>query len=126
VTAATSRAVEDPTAPPRHQPPAPKCGLRLVCVSVRGNHGYLVGNPNIHPFDLEPGAVPAGVGTRFTDLNEIEQYVHTELRGLSVIWQVRVIDDAAAVVMYGFRVGERWTWRPPSTPPRATRTAAGR
>lgn len=102
-------------------------------MSVRGNHGYLVGNPNVHPIDLEPAtilaAVLAGVGTRFADLDAIKRYVRTELRGMSVFWQVRVIDDDGTVVMYGFRAGpggtgERWTWRPPSTPA-TTRTAAG-
>lgn len=108
-------------------------GLRLLCVSVRGNHGYLVGNRNVHPFDLdEPNAVPAGIGTRFASLDEIKRYVATELRGLDVFWQLRVIDDDSAVVMYGFRAGpggtgERWTWRPPSPPAQSaiTRSTAG-
>ncbi|MGI5243356.1 hypothetical protein [Dactylosporangium sp. CA-139066] len=123
---------DDPTAPTGHQPVVAGHGLRLLCVSIRGNHGYLVGNPNVHPIDLEPAAVPAGVGTRFSDLDEIKRYVRTELRGMSVLWQVRVIDDAGAVLMYGFRAGpggtgERWTWRPPTTPApeTVTRTTAG-
>jgi hypothetical protein len=122
---------DDPAAPTGSQPPptTPGHGLRLLCVSVRGAHGYLVGNPNMHPVDLEPAAVPPGVGTRFANLAEIKRYVRIELRGMSTIWQVRVIDDNGAVVMYGFRSGpgERWTWRPPSTPAptsAATRTPA--
>jgi len=125
---------DDPTAPTGIRSPDGRRGrgLRLLCVSVRGNHGYLVGNPNVQPFDLEPNAVPAGIGTRFTDLDEIKRYVRTELRGLSTFWQVRVVDDDGTVVMYGFRAGpggtgERWTWRPPSTPASeaaTTRTAA--
>jgi hypothetical protein len=106
---------DDPIAPTG--PPGQR--LRLLCVSVRGNHGYLVGNPNVHPIDLDQAAVPDGIGTRFGDLDEIKRYVRTELRGLSCFWQVRVVDDAGAVVMYGFRAGyngtgETWTWRPPS------------
>nr|BFE56388.1 hypothetical protein GCM10020063_009140 [Dactylosporangium thailandense] len=123
---------DDPTAPTGSQPVVAGRGLRLLCVSVRGNHGYLVGSPNAHPIDLEPAAVPAGVGTRFTDLDAIKRYVRTELRGVSVFWQVRVIDDAGAVLMYGFRAGpggtgERWTWRPPTNPDpeTATRITAG-
>jgi hypothetical protein len=122
---------DDPAAPTGSQPApiAPGRGLRLLGVSVRGNHGYLVGNPNVHPIDLEPAAVPAGVGTRFANLAEIKRYVRTELQGVSAIWQVRVIDDDATVVMYGFRAGpggtgERWTWRAPSTTA-TTRTSAG-
>ena len=119
---------DDPAAPTGSPPsPAPPGhGLRLLCVSVRGGHGYLVGDLTVHPVGREPAAVPAGAGTRFADLDQIKHYVATELRGLSVIWQVRVIDDDGAVVMYGFRAGrgERWTWRPPATPSRsaATRT----
>jgi hypothetical protein len=126
---------DDPAAPTGSQQPptVPGRGLRLLCVSVRGNHGYLVGNPNVHPIDLEPAAVPAEVGTRFVDLDQIKHHVRTELRGQSAFRQVRVIDDDGAVVMYGFRAGpggtgERWTWRAPSTPDRAsavTPTAAG-
>ena len=110
---------DDPTAPTDTQPPprSPGRGLRLLCVSVRGNHGYLVGNPSVHPIDLEPGTVPAGIGTRFTDLDAIKDYVRTELRGLGCYWQVRAVDDAGTVVTYGFRAGyngtgETWTWRP--------------
>jgi hypothetical protein len=110
---------DDPAAPTGAQPPPapPRRGLRLLCVSVSGNHGYLVGNPNLHPVDLEPAAVPAGVGTRFASLDEIKRYVGRELRGQSTFWQVRVVDDAGAVVMYGFRAGpggtgETWIWRP--------------
>ena len=95
----------------------PTPGWRLLAVSVRGNHGYLAGNPSVHPIDLDEGRAPAGVGTRFADLTAIKRYVRTELRGLSAYWQVRVVDDAGTVVMYGFRTGpggtgERWTWRP--------------
>lgn len=110
---------DDPAAPTGSQPPpAAGRGLRLLCVSVRGSHGYLVGNPTVHPVDLDPAAVPAGVGTRFTNLDEIKHYVATELRDTSSFWQVRVIDEAGAVVMYGFRSGPggRWSWRAPSTP----------
>jgi hypothetical protein len=105
---------DDPTAPtgtePSHGPRGR--GLRLVCVSVRSD-SYLVGNPNVHPVDT----VPAGIGTRFADLDAIQHYVRDELRGLSTYPQVRVIDDGGAVVMYGFRTGpsgtgETWTWRP--------------
>lgn len=96
-------------------------GLRLLCVSVRGSHGYLIGNPNAHPIDLDPAAMPAGVGTRFADLDQIKHYVATELRGLSIIWQVRVIDDDGTVLQYGFRsgrggTGARWIWQPPAPP----------
>jgi hypothetical protein len=122
---------DNPTAPAGNQPLAAG-GLRLVCVSIRGNHGYLVGDPNVHPIDLEPGAVPAGVGTRFTDLDAIKRHVRKELRGMSVFWQVRVVDDDGVVLLYGFRAGpggtgERWTWRPPTTPAPGTapRTTAG-
>lgn len=124
---------DDPATPTGHQPPpAPGRGLRLLCVSVAGNHGYLVGNSNVHPIDLDSAAVPVGIGTRFGDLDEIKQYVGTQLRDLSVFWQVRVIDDDGAVVMYGVRAGpggtgESWTWRPASTPDRGssgTRTAS--
>jgi hypothetical protein len=123
---------DDPAAPIGFESPdaRQRRGLRLLCVSVRGNHGYLVGNRNVHPFDLdEPNAVPAGIGTRFAGLDEIKRYVATELRGLGVFWQVRVIDDGGAVVMYGFRAGpggtgERWTWRPPAGSA-VTRTSAG-
>ena len=107
---------DDPTAPTGTGPPpsSPGRGLRLLCVSVR-NDRYLVGNPNVHPVDT----VPAGVGTRFADLDAIKRYVRDELRGLSTYWQVRVVDDDGAVVMYGFRsgpsgTGETWTWRPAS------------
>ncbi len=108
---------DDPNAPTHAGPPGP--GLRLLCVSVRGNHGYLAGNPNVHPVDLDVDAAPAGIGTRFLSLDEIKRYVRTDLRGLSCFWQVRVVDDAGTVLMYGFRTGyngtgETWTWRPPS------------
>lgn len=122
---------DSPAAPTGGPPPpaTPGQGLRLLCVSVRG---YLVGNPTMHPVDLEPATVPAvvpaSVGTRFADLDEIKRFVATELRGLSAIWRVRVIDDGGAVVMDGFRTnhGERWTWRPPCPPsrPAAARPAA--
>jgi hypothetical protein len=105
---------DDPTAPTGTEPShgVRGRGLRLVCVSVRSD-SYLVGNPNVHPVDT----VPAGIGTRFADLDAIQHYVHNELRGLSTYPQVRVIDDGGAVVMYGFRTGpsgtgETWTWRP--------------
>jgi hypothetical protein len=80
-------------------------------VSVRGDR-YLVGNPTGHPVD----AVPAGVGTRFADLDAIQRHVRGELSGLRYP-QVRVIDDTGAVMMYGFHtapggIGETWTWRP--------------
>lgn len=106
---------DDPAAPTGAA--SSRRGLRLLCVSVRGNHGYLVGNRNVHPIDLDVAAVPAGIGTRFLDLDEIKRYVRIELRGMSAFWQVRVVDDAGAVVMYGFRAGpggtgQTWTWRP--------------
>lgn len=110
---------DDPAAPTGSQPPpAAGGGLRLLCVSVRGSHAYLVGNPSVRPVDLGPAAVPAGVGTRFASLDEIKHYVATKLRGVSSVWQVRVIDEAGTVVMYGFRsgTGGRWSWRGPSTP----------
>ena len=71
----------------------------------------------MHPLDLDVAAVPAGIGTRFDHLDQIKRYVRTELRGLSCFWQVRVVDDTGAVVMYGLRAGyngtgETWTWRP--------------
>jgi hypothetical protein len=107
---------DDPTAPTGAEAPhgSPGRGLRLLCVSVR-NDCYLVGNPNVHPVDT----VPTEVGTRFADLDAIQRHVRDELRGLSSYWQVRVVDDAGAVVMYGFRAGpggtgETWTWRPAS------------
>jgi hypothetical protein len=107
---------DDPTAPTGAQPShgSPGRSLRLVCVSVRSDC-YLVGNPNAHPVDT----VPAGVGTRFADLDAIQRYVRDELRGLSSYPQVRIVDDSGAVVMYGFRAGpsgtgETWTWRPAS------------
>jgi hypothetical protein len=119
---------DNPAAPTGRPPATAGHGLRLLCVSVRGNHGYLVGNPTMHPVDLEPAVVPAAVGTRFADLDEIKRFVATELRGLSAIWQVRVIDDDGAVVMDGFRAGrgERWTWRPPSPLRPATARPAAR
>ena len=105
---------DDPTAPTGTQPPpAPRgAGLRLLCVSIQ-SACYLVGNPNVHPVD----PVPAGIGTRFADLDAVKHYVRDELRGLGCYWQVRVVDDTGAVVMYGFRAGpgrtgETWTWRP--------------
>jgi hypothetical protein len=89
-------------------------GLRLLCVSVQSASAcYLVGNPNVHPVE----AVPPRIGTRFADLDAVKDYVRTELRGLGCYWQVRVVDDDGAVVIYGFRAGyngtgETWTWRP--------------
>ncbi len=111
---------DDPTGPTEPPPCPPISGLRLLYVSVRG-HCYLAGNSNIHPVD----SVPAGVGTRFASLDQIESYVRHELRGLSTFWQVRVIDDDGTVVRYGFRAGpggtgETWVWRPASTEPATT------
>ena len=105
-----------PPAPTGTRPPpgSPGRGLRLLCVSIRSDC-YLVGNPNVHSVDT----VPAGVGTRFADLDAIKRFLRDELRGLATYWQVRVVDDDGAVVMYGFRfgsggTGETWTWRPPT------------
>jgi hypothetical protein len=85
--------------------------LRLLYVSVRG-HKCLLGGPVL---DADAD-VPAGVGTPFASHGQIERYVRTELRGLSVYWQVQVVDEAGKVVRRGFRsgyngTGEHWTWR---------------
>lgn len=85
--------------------------LRLLYVSVRG-HKCLLGGPTL---DADAD-VPAGVGTPFASLAEIERHVRTELRGVGVYWQVQVVDEAGAVVCRGFRsgyngTGEQWTWR---------------
>jgi hypothetical protein len=96
-------------------------GLRPRAPDPPSKTGDLPGQP--------PRALPANLTRRQgqASLRSIasrplpERYVATELRGLDVFWQVRVIDDDGAVVMYGFRAGpggtgERWTWRPPSPP----------
>jgi hypothetical protein len=97
----------------------PPGGFRLLCVSIRQDY-YLHGNTSWHPVDNTN--VPAGVGTRFASLDEIERWVPQALRGVDSYWQVRVIDDTGTVVRLGFRAGyngtgSTWTWRPPTSPP---------
>jgi hypothetical protein len=50
---------DDPTAPTgaKPSPGEPGRGLRLLCVSVRGDC-YLVGNPSVHPVDTAPAGRP--------------------------------------------------------------------
>jgi hypothetical protein len=96
--------------------------LRLLYVSIRG-HKCLVGGPML---DAD-AAVPADIGTRFGTVAEIEQMVPRELRGISSYWQVQIVNEHGAVVHRGFRsgyngTGDRWTWRPESSPPTTTRT----
>jgi hypothetical protein len=85
--------------------------LRLLYVSVRG-HKCLLGGPTL---DADAD-VPAGVGTPFVSVGQIERFVARELRGLGVYWQVQIVDEAGTVVRRGFRsgydgTGEHWTWR---------------
>lgn len=104
---------------------SPAGGYRLLCVSIRQDY-YLVGNTSVHPVDL--ANVPAGAGTCFSSLAEIERWVPQHLRGIDSYWHVRVIDERGTVVHLGFRAGfngtgNRWTWRPP-TPPAPTQEEA--
>lgn len=87
---------------------------RLLYVSVRG-HRYLAGGPTVHPVD----GVPAGAGSTFGDFPAVEHHVRGELRGISAIHQVLVIDTDGTVVRRGHRSGpggtrDRWTWHTPT------------
>lgn len=89
-------------------------GYRLLQVSVRG-HGYLTGGPIVDPVD----AVPPHVGTHFVTVGDVLRYIRAELRGISSIWQVRIIAEDNTVLLLGFRAGpngtgETWTWRTPT------------
>ncbi|PMR62167.1 hypothetical protein C1A38_05390 [Verrucosispora sp. ts21] len=113
--AAASAGVQEPIAASA-APPDPLEGvmLRVLYVSIRGDRS-LVGGPTL----AADADVPADVGTRFGTVEDIERYVARELRGLSVYWQVQVVDGAGEVVCRGFRsgyngTGEHWTWRPES------------
>ncbi|WP_460491704.1 hypothetical protein [Dactylosporangium cerinum] len=80
-------------------------------MSVRG-HRYLVGSPTVHPVDT----VPAGVGRRFASVDDVERYVRHDLRGVTALWQVQVVDDDGVIVRRGTRSGRngtggRWTWQ---------------
>lgn len=84
--------------------------LRVVAVSVRGPK-YLVGDPTVHNIE----EVPAGVGTPFASIAEVQHYVTRELRGLSVYWRVEVVDADGTVVWRGTRdghhgTGPNWIW----------------
>lgn len=101
---------------PRHDAAGPDpdgtvSGLRVLCVSVR-DHRYLVGGPTVHPVE----SVPAGAGRRFASHDDVERYVRRELRGISDLWRVEVVDDDGVVLRRGTRSGrngtsEPWTWR---------------
>ena len=87
---------------------------RVLCVSVRG-HRYLVGSPTVHPVD----EIPPAVGRRFASFQDIDRYVRQELRGISALHRVDVVDDHGTVVRYGTRDGRggnRWTWHDSTGP----------
>jgi hypothetical protein len=96
--------------------------LRVLYVSIRG-HKCLVGGSIL---DAD-AAVPAGIGTRFGTIAEIERMIARQLRGVSSYWQVQTVDEHGAVVHRGFRsgyngTGDQWTWRTEPSPSSAADT----
>ncbi|MET7426643.1 hypothetical protein [Dactylosporangium sp. NPDC005555] len=90
-------------------------GWRVLYVSIRG-HRYLVGSPTVHPVDT----VPVSVGRRFASFGDIDRFARRDLRGLSALCSVEIVDDGGSVVRRGTRsghngTGNRWTWQDTTT-----------
>lgn len=93
--------------------------MRLLLHSVRG-HTYLLGNPTVHPIDT----APPEVGTTFTSHTDIRRYLRHQLRDLTFIHQITVIDPTGKALSRATRTGRsgtgnRWTWH--DNPTRTTR-----
>lgn len=84
--------------------------MRLLLHSVRG-HTYLLGNPTVHPVDT----APPDTGTTFNSHTDIRRYLRHQLRDLTFIHRVTVIDPAGKGICYAVRAGRdgtgnRWAW----------------